>query len=293
MKWIRRIFIFLLLVIVLLLIASAAGYKMLHGTPQWYKRLAMDDAARNEAANRADQKLIATATQTQRAQMALRFPNSHPDGPAAATVDRTLELSLTEDELNAFFAKWDQQEHISDRYARFFREPQLILHENHLMLAANATELDAVVSAEFAPAIREGKLDLKLVSVRAGNLPLPQSFWDRYRTRLLTSVQAHLPLYERSAGINPDGSANESLVNAVMGKLFIQAMNDQPADPTLFVPYANQSFKKKYLPVRLTGVSIDQKVLHLSFAPLTPTEREALVASIVPEKISSGSQVMR
>lgn len=70
------------------------------------------------------------------------------------------------------------------------------------------------------------------------------------------------------------------MVSAVAGRLFVASMNDQPVPPILFFPTFLQSGKRKDLPVRLTDITIDQKVLHVSFVPLTADERAELTASV-------------
>jgi len=289
MKWIRRLLIAALLGVVLLLIASAVGYKLLHGRPDWYKPLSSDPQATRLAADRANQRLIDAASRTARLQNELRHPevsaiNARRTGDAA--VPERLQLNLSEEELNAFFESWDQLEHWSGRYSRLIREPQLILHDHHLMLAATAVDLDTVISVEVSPVLRDGKLYLRLVRVAGGNLPLPRSFWESYRSRLVAAVAAHLPKYRKGATIDADGWANEAMVAAVTGKLFVDAIDDRPASPVLFFP-TMQSMKRKYLPVRLTAVEIDKEILHLDFAPLTVGERDALIDSASPPAVSA------
>lgn len=86
MKWIRRLFVAALLVGILVILALGAGYKLVHGTPQWYSRLAKDPEATRQAADRATQRLIDASTQTARLQSTSgirRRPPSTRHAPAS------------------------------------------------------------------------------------------------------------------------------------------------------------------------------------------------------------------
>jgi hypothetical protein len=60
-----------------------------------------------------------------------------------------------------------------------------------------------------------------------------------------------------------------------MGKLILNALDDKPADPILFMPDDNG----RALPLRLVDISVG-KELTLTVQPLTPEQRAELVKSI-------------
>ena len=59
-----------------------------------------------------------------------------------------------------------------------------------------------------------------------------------------------------------------------MSRLFMNALDDEPADPTIFLPTTSSTGLK--VPVRLYDVSIEDKTLTLSVLPLTSAESNQL-----------------
>lgn len=281
MKWIRRLLLAFLIFLLLALIASAVGYRRMHGMPEWYAHHSADPAAQAAAANRANQKLTATFEETARLQNSRLHPEAArlnvSRGVEPSTGAEPLRLELSDEEVNAFFDSWEKPYHWSDRYSRYLTDPEIILHDGHIILAANSTNLNTLVSIHFAPALKDGSLRMPVVSVMAGNLPLPRAFWDRYQARLLDAIQRQLPASIRAAKMNADGSANSEMVDAVMSRHLIQILNDQPTEPILFLPY---TIKNRYLPVKLTDVTINENAMRLSFVPLSEDERRAMIDSL-------------
>ncbi len=280
MKWIRRLLIAILVVVVAVLIASALGYRKMHSLPEWYARRSVDPTAQAAAANRANQKLVQTEANAALLQGALAHPEAAAinAGRGVPLVPNYIDVILTDEEANACFDSWDQAYHWSDQYSRFLTDPQIILHDHHIILAATSVELNTLISAEFAPELKDGSLRLPLVRILAGNLPLPHAFWDRYRTKLVTAVRRKTPANSRAVRIKADGSATQEMVDLVLGRLLIQILSDRPADPAVFLPYLQMG--KRYLPVKLTDVTIDDDSMRLTFAPLSKAERETLVSSL-------------
>ncbi len=280
MKWIRRLLLVFLVFVVIAIIASTMGYRRMHGLPDWYAPRVADPTAQAAAANRATQKLIQTNRDAVRLQIASRHPEAEAINAArgASAGLNHSELTLTEEEANACFNSWDLIGHWNRQYSRYLSDPEIVFHEHHIILAATSVDLQTLVSVEFAPELKDGMLRLPVVRVMAGSLPLPRAFWDGYRTRLIAAVQRQLPATVRAAKLNDDGTANPELVNAVLGRLLCQILDDQPGEAILFFPSVQSS--KKSLPVRLTDVSIDDDAIHLSFIPLSEAERQTMAASI-------------
>ena len=103
-------------------------------------------------------------------------------------------MTFTDDELNAFFDKWFAWNNWKAAYEPHVTDPILLLEDGRLILAARAKELDTIASLQFEPRIDDaGRLDLRLVRVLGGNLPLPHGVLERYRTRLADSMRRRLP----------------------------------------------------------------------------------------------------
>ena len=86
------------------------------------------------------------------------------------------------------------------------------MHDGKLILAATAKDMGTVISIVFAPRLDDGKLHMPVNQVLAGRLPLPQTFWDRYRVMLTDHLEAPLSGWQAGADIRPNGTANSDTV---------------------------------------------------------------------------------
>jgi hypothetical protein len=202
--------------------------------------------------------------------------------PVATQPSHPLRVDFTEEELNASFQKWDQLYGWTDRYKAYVQNPRVVIHDGRLVLAGNSSELGTVVSLHFEPKLtKDGKLSLRLVQVLAGRLPVPQSFFEKYRLAAESKLKAVLPELQRKAHIKPDGSANSDAMAAAMAKLFLHVLSDEPAEPVVFLPVG----PSRSVPVRLTDVSIEDQTLSLTVKPLNASERASLL-----ERIRAGTE---
>jgi hypothetical protein len=119
-------------------------------------------------------------------------------------------------------------------------------------------------------------LDLRLSSILAGRFSLPQWSVEKYRTSMRAKLKSVLPELQRKAKFEPDGSANSDAVAAAMAKLFLHVLDNEPGEPVLFLPVRN----KRSVPVKLTGVTIDNKELTLTVKPLNAKERLGVLDEI-------------
>jgi len=276
MKWMKRLMLAVVFLAVLAGVLAAVGWKMLHGRPSWYARAAVSPQERAAAAERAErqlQRLLSEAQTAQHQQKLAAAATAPVTQPAGA-----LQLVLTEDEINAFFDKWDHSYGWSRRYRNYLSDPQIILHDGHIILAADVKQMDLLVSVHFEPLLENGKLRLRVVNVLGGQLPMPQAVWGQYQERLERVVRETLPQLQKRAAIGPDG-ANTDAVSAAMGELLAHVLADEPAEPVIFLPYSVKH-GDRYLPVRLTGISIEDKTLTLTGEPVPPSQRAALLDQI-------------
>jgi len=280
MKIVRRL---ILSGIVLALVIVSLGFYVRHRTlqvPSWYRKLALNDEARQAAANSMDQKLIGTVSAAQSAHAAEVRARYH-----GATTPTTLEsaspitISLTEDEINAFFITWDQRFHWKEKISAFAQDPVVVIEQHELILAATMKGWDAVISLHLLPRLENGKLRISLTEVTAGTLPLPVSAYSSYLNKLIEITDRHLPQLREEAEIDPRGWANGSAVAAAMSELLIRSLHDQPAEPVLFIP-DTIGRNARSLPVLVTDVTVADKALTLTLQPMDAPQREALLQHI-------------
>lgn len=281
MKWIKRL---LLTVVVLVILAGAAAVLAyvygFRGTPEWLRQPVASEAEQAAAANRLDQKLLETLSVVR--EMDAYDPAAASAGgddqrPSATQPATNLQVTLTEQELNAAFQKWDRLYGWTERYKEHVQDPSIVLHNGRIVLAGETQEVNSVLSLHFDPKLnQDGELSLRLAQVLAGRLPLPQSFLDKYRASARARLEAALPTLQRRAEFRPDGSANSEAMSAAMAKLFLNVLADEPAEPVLFLPVRNE----RSVPVRLTDVDIEDKSLTLTVKPLNAAERVSLLQRI-------------
>jgi hypothetical protein len=283
MKWVKRLAMFVVgLSLVLGIAAAGAYYYGVRGTPEWWQRPKASAEEQAAAANRADQKIMETLSLVREMGAAERARTQPADPadrrPVASASATEREVTFTEDELNGFFGKWDRLYGWTERYKHHLTDPGIVLHEGRIVVAGNSSELGTVISVHFTPELDdEGRLNLELSKVLAGRLPIPQGFFEKYRTAAQNRLKLALPDLQRKAEFRPDGSANTDAVNAAMAKLFLQVLANDPGDAVLFLPSGQRN---RSMPVRLTGVKIEDKTLSLTVTSLTAGERAALLARI-------------
>lgn len=276
MKWAKRLLLLVVFVGVFAGVIGAAGWWMSKRQPDWYARRHASPQETAAAAHRAEREVQRTLSWAEDQQA---YTDSSQHGAPSTRPAKTFTISLTEDELNGFFQKWDAAFGWSRNYSQFFSDPQIVLQDGKLILAATAKEMGTVISIVFAPRLEAGKLQMPVDQVLAGRLPLPQSFWDRYRVMLTDRLEKPLPQWQSGAQIRPNGTANSDTVSAAMSELLVNILNDHPAEPVLFLPY-DVTNGRHSLPVKVINVVIANKTLTLEVQPLTPAERKDLLESI-------------
>jgi hypothetical protein len=287
MKWKRRLLLAALFLGIFLGTLGIAGWWLAKGSPDWYVRHKLAPQEVEAAASRAEQHIQATLSWAQDRQAeALHNGQSHVD--AAAQDPGALEIVFTEDELNGFFEKWDATFGWSERYRAYLTDPEVVLRDGRLILAATVNDLGAVLSVEFQPRLSEGKLYLPVTRVLAGRLPLPRAMWERYRGRAEECIRKSLPQWQGSAELTPRDGANADAVKAAMGELVLSALTDQPAAPILFVPYS-MSGRPRSLPVKFTELKVSDQKLSLRVQPIDAQENRAFLSAIRQFKASEGS----
>jgi hypothetical protein len=282
MKWLKRTLLGVALVLFAAIIFSAGGIILLRGTPDFYQPASMTPEDHAAAARRAEDKLAtinnyaadaySSAVQSNRA----AADGTHPP----ATKPSTFEVAFTDQELNALFQNWSRLNGWKAAYEQYVHDPVLIFRNNRVILAGKATfsDLNAVVSVHLQPRLTDrGELDLLLVRVQGGRLPLPRALLQKYIDEGREEIQERLPAWQRHARIDANGAANGSTIAAAMGKLALQTLDQEPAAPVAFLPMMVQDIT---VPVKITEVRVEGNTLTLSAELLDAPERAALLEEI-------------
>ncbi|MBV8781667.1 MAG: hypothetical protein JO353_09735 [Phycisphaerae bacterium] len=275
-KWEKRA---LFTVGLLLLIIGALAYRsirLLHGTPQWYRRSTATLAEKEAAARRAFNKFVGIQN------VAATIHNDRQR--ARATQDATTEpaqtitVSFTDDELNAFFEKWSNFEDWKQNYDSYVENPIILLKPGQILLAGQVRDLDTIATVEFDPSLDDqGQLDLKLTEILGGRLPIPQPFVRPYFHKITDVLRDRLPAWRQGATIEADGAANKNLICASLSRLLIRTLQGEPTDPILFLPVVERHAN---VPAQIVGVIVGDHWLTVTVRPLDHSQRQALVDRI-------------
>jgi uncharacterized protein YpmS len=272
-KWTKKILFAVAILLAIGLIILLSGVVMLRGTPDWYQPGAMTAEQREEAAQRATNKLAIV----QNAAVQMRVDEMQAATSPSTKSRDAITISFTDDEMNAFFEKWSVLQNIKANYEKFVTDPAIILQDGRIILAGRAKDIGAIVSFHFEARIDEqGRLDFKLVRILAGNLPLPQALVTSYQHQAAGEIDKNMPTWRRRASINSIGVANPSAISAAMGSLLENILNQQTADAVLFLPL----LERGSIPVKVLDVQVADHALTLIVQPMTPPERAELLRKI-------------
>jgi hypothetical protein len=274
----KRLFYILAFILLILLATSALGTYLYRGTPSWYRpRIATTEQSR-DAANRADQKLLdlfswAASAQAQQARALHKITSTRepPVGPKTITFD--------EDEINSFIASWQSPgtSPLQARIARYFTGGRIVFQDDSIILAGQSPELHTLASAEFDPKIDStGNLHLDLTALRAGRLPIPMSAVSSHLHRLQSLLHQQLILQQPHVKIDAALTANRSALAAGWLRLLLSAMNNQPCDPVLLIPF-DMSNLRRGMPAKLTAIKVVEGQITLTVEPILAADRKALI----------------
>jgi hypothetical protein len=280
MKWCKRACLVVALLLFGAILFSAGGLILLRGTPDFYRPMAGSVEERDAAAQRAQDKLATINNYAVEAYGSAIRTNNGTEVPVDPPAPASIDVSFTERELNALFSNWSKLNNWKQTYEQYLTDPVLIFRENRIILAGKAkvNEINAVVSVHFQPQLtEEGELDLHLVRVQGGRLPLPQAMLQKYVDHARQALQNRLPHWQRNARLDANGAANGYMIAAAMGKLALQTLDHEPAAPVAFLPMVMQDVT---VPVKITDVKVEDKTLTLTAELYGPSERAALLDSI-------------
>jgi hypothetical protein len=279
----------LVTLVVLLSVGAGVSYWAFRGTPDFYHKPHLTDQERADAFNEATQKIIRTRewaqdlwTSEQRATAARGQATTAPTQPA-----RSYTVSFSEREVNAYLEQISIRDRWDEKYAKYVKDPTVVLRDGRIILAGTVPDIGAVASFHFAPSIdRQGQFRLTLARVLAGRLPMPDVLWSAQRERVEGAIRSRLPEWQRKAQIAPNGVANADAIAADAGKLLLEMLHDRPREPVLFLPFE----EKAAVPVRLTDVDVADGELTFTVVPVTPVERAALLERLREPEAQASAQ---
>ena len=282
-KAVKRLGIVLLVLLAGLGGAALVGRNMFKGTPDFYRHYTWDGHQRSVLNQQAADKLLKTRQIAQQAHFAEVRAQRSQQGDGATTRPATkpagFEVTFGEEELNAFlFHNAETFKDLKRKYEPYVRDPGIFLDDGRLILAAQAPTVGAVVSLQFAPAVTpEGDLSIRLTGAHAGKLPLPQAFARPHLDKLRDWVAFRTPSWRAEARLDRNGGFNASAVALATSRLLMNAIDDKPSDPVLFMPVDEGETS---VPLRVTTVQVKGRALTLSLEPMPRDEREALFAKL-------------
>jgi uncharacterized protein YpmS len=279
-RWIKRFGLCAIIVVLVCAAGAMTGYMLWRGKPAWYRPNVSSEEERRIAAANAERQLtsITNWANRQRAlEDAAAYAKQTGATPATHPNDELI-VSFTQDELNAFFDKWSVMYDWPEKYNEYLSDPAIVLRKNRLILAGNVKSMGTITSLHFTPTLDEsGKLFLKLASVQAGRLPLPETFWGKQRDELVKNLRENLPRWQRLAKIESNGSTNASAMSAAFTEMLLDAARGDVTDAVLFLPLLDHD---RSVPVRLTSVVIEDGAMTLTVVPMSAGERAALLERI-------------
>jgi hypothetical protein len=296
-KWLKGLLLAVAILLVALLGTVLVLWRMVRAQPDFYHVVALPREQVEAAAQSATNKFATIQNQAARiraaGQRAARASREGASGrsagagassinaPATVPAD-AISVTFTDTELNAFFEKWSNFQNWKSQYERYVEDPIIILKDGRIILAGKLKDADLIASLHFEPKITDdGKLDLQLVRVLGGSLPLPQSLVGGYEQRIVDALRHHLPAWQHAAAFDDGGAANGPLICASLAKLCIRVLHHDPTEPVLFLPIFAQ---KGSVPVRLTQVKIDDGSMTLTVEPMTREQQATLIERVREEE---------
>lgn len=258
-------------------IAAFLLYRSAGKVPQWYQPSDSASADTTQQARQAEDKIAGVqnwAASNHAYEYAKRQGRLMAKKP-----DDQLVISFSQGEVNSFMGKWygrfGNQLIDGRRLNDVFRGPMVRIEKDRITFAGAVPPLGGrVVSLDVRPVVKDGMLDLQLLTARSGNLPVPEFTWAKPRQMLIDSLAGMMTSLIPMANMDKGGGANIEAVSAVMAKQGIDSLSHRPTSNVLFLPvWAEQAG----LPVRLRNCELADGQITLTTEPLSAEEREKLL----------------
>jgi uncharacterized protein YpmS len=284
MRILKPILRILVAVFVLGAVGLAVLYYMSRRTPSNYNPTALSQEQIDEASARVDTqkmpRLLNLASQSHAASAAVQNAKARGQSPppSATQPQEPVTVSFTQDEINSSLIKWSRD--YQGTIERYVTGPYVAIEKDQIILMATVPELGRVVSMYLAPKIDDdGRFRCDANSVYLGSLPLPDSMFARYRTKLESSLKSRMPLWQRGAKMDAGGAVNSDARALLLSRLALQMLNRQPGPAYLYLPKSPHDWNHT-VAMRLTDVTVDKGAVTITVQPTTPEERAALAEQL-------------
>jgi hypothetical protein len=294
MKWLRKLRFYLTYLLLATLIICLVVFYLYRGTPSWYRPPPTDRQQIDDTTNSANQKLrdLNTWAANVRAQQ-LRKSNGSSSSDGDSISPKTITLS--DDEVNAVFETWKSPDEggadgggADQQLARSFTDGRVFFTRDGIILAGQSPALGAIVSGQFAASIDDqAKLQLSIVALRIGRLPIPQSTAASYLQQLQILIQDRLADQLPYVNIDRNMNPNSYAVAASWTKLLLSALSARPTDSYLIIP-PDPAQSNRGLPVRLTALQLEDGQITLTLEPITTDDRQSLLDGL--QQAGAGSR---
>lgn len=264
------------------------SYVMLRRTPEWYQPDISTDEQKSKAA-KAFEDVLASIHNWGGKRRAIQYRKSPAEQTKAASrgveqarailgekPDEAFKISFTDEQLNAFFNKWASTHNRREWFEKYVEDPRVVLREKQLIFAGKIKDSGVIVSLVFQPRLEpNGDINMNLVHVFGGTLPVPDAAWGAQRTSIENTLKSKLPAYQQGAAIASDSTANGDAGAAAMNELLLATLNYKSASPVIFVPL--EINLSQNLPVKITAFAIHDHTIEMTAEQLSEEERDAFL----------------
>jgi hypothetical protein len=112
-----------------------------------------------------------------------------------------------------------------------------------------------------------------------GRLPVPLTLLQRPRQNLQISLENSLPDWQLASGIGGDGLGNSSAATTAAAELLLAGLTDRSANAVFLIPCAVGDLRKT-VPLRITELTIADRQMTITLAPLEESELRSLLSKI-------------
>jgi hypothetical protein len=230
------------LVLLVLMLALAGGglyvWRGIKAVPEFYQVLPLEGAARLEAIESVEKKVLNLQADLDRA-----YAHSRASQPttaqAAPSSDEAapIVVSFSGPEIDTYFRKWLSEAGHATRIQRYMQNPRIGVADGQVVLAGRMPDFDAVVSLHFLPVSDDKGVQLRLQGVYAGRIRLPDMALEKFRNLSVEALGERLPELRSQAEISPEGFANEAAILASSQTQLINLLQGRAIEPLYtFVP---------------------------------------------------------
>lgn len=280
----RRRLLKITVVVVLLLILALAGgglyvWRGIKAVPAFYRVLPLEGAARLEAIESVERKVLNLQADLDRAYAESQATKAAEgdERPASDPSRAPILVNFSGPEIDTYFRKWLEEAGHAARIQRYMEDPRIGVADGYVILAGRMPEFGAVVSFHFLPLADQNGVQLRLEGVYAGRIRLPEMALDKFRDLSVEALGEQLPELRRQADISPEGFANEAAILAASQSQLIDLLEGRPIEPLYtFVPLPGRGL----VPSRISELTVEGAELVVGVELLDRDGRESLLAQI-------------